>query len=124
MDKKVIANRIAELREKKNISERQMSRELGHSPSYISGILRNKGLPALETLEDICEYFEISLADFLNQDYKGDVSTVYITKRIKELVDEEDLSTLLKILKHLDKDTVKRMIQLFEDYKNDGQNGC
>ena len=46
MDETFIAERITELRLARNISEYQMSRELGQSKGYIQGITSGKCLPS------------------------------------------------------------------------------
>ena len=54
MEKPVSYTHLAELREKRNISERQMSREMGHSPTYLSNLATYKGLPTMEVVMDCC----------------------------------------------------------------------
>lgn len=47
MDDNFIRNRINELRIQKDVSERSMSIDLGHSPSYIHSIVSRKALPSM-----------------------------------------------------------------------------
>lgn len=65
MDLNFIIRRITELRLKKEISEAQMSYELGHTKSYINGIVSGKARPTVEGLLEIIEYLGISPSEFL-----------------------------------------------------------
>ena len=56
-----IRSRITQLRIAKNVSEYQMSLDLGHSKSYIQGISSGRALPSMNEFIAICEYFEISI---------------------------------------------------------------
>lgn len=47
MEKKFIGDRITELRIKKNVSEYQMSLDLGKNKSYIQSISSGRSLPVL-----------------------------------------------------------------------------
>ena len=64
MNEKFIVDRITQLRIEKNISEYQLSYDLGFSKSYMSMISRNKNLPSLSAFLSICEYFEITPVQF------------------------------------------------------------
>lgn len=93
-----IRQRITSLRLKKNVSEMQMSREIGKSPTYLSAIMSNKGLPSLHTLIDICGYFNISLVDF----FDGEVSNpMVLNEAVRELqsCSEDALRVLLPLIK-------------------------
>ena len=50
MNEKYIAERITELRLRKNVSEYRMSLDLGHSNSYIRSITSGKALPSMSEL--------------------------------------------------------------------------
>ena len=68
MDKMFIANRITELRLKKNVSEYQMSLDLGRNKSYIQSLSSGRNNPTMENFLEICEYFEITPAQFFDPD--------------------------------------------------------
>lgn len=68
MDESFIGTRITQLRINKNISEYKMSLELGQSKSYIQGISSGKALPSVKQLFNICDYFEISLSEFFDDE--------------------------------------------------------
>ena len=65
MDTSFVRERITQLRMAKGISEYQMSYDLGHSRGYINNITSGKSLPSLTELFAICDYFEITLPNFL-----------------------------------------------------------
>lgn len=64
MNEKFIVDRITQLRVEKNVSEYQLSYDLGFSKSYMGMISRNKNLPSLSAFLSICDYFEITPAQF------------------------------------------------------------
>ena len=66
MDVTFIGKRITELRLKKDISEYQMSYDLGHNKNYIRAITSGRALPSVEALFDIIEYFEMTPAQFFD----------------------------------------------------------
>lgn len=66
MYEEFVRNRITELRIKKDVSEYQMSYDLGHSRGYIYNISSGKSLPPLSELFAICEYFGITPAQFFD----------------------------------------------------------
>ena len=55
MDAAFVRNRITALRMQKEVSEYQMSYDLGHSRGYINNISSGKSLPSLAELFAICE---------------------------------------------------------------------
>ena len=66
MDVSFISERITELRLARNISEYQMSLELGKSKSYIQGITSKKSLLLRSSsLFEICDHLGVSLRNFL-----------------------------------------------------------
>lgn len=48
MEEQFIRERLFKLREEKQVSERKMSLDLGHSTSYIRGITSGRSLPVYE----------------------------------------------------------------------------
>ena len=66
MEKKFIGDRITELRIKKNVSEYQMSLDLGKNKSYIQSISSGRSLPTMENFLEICEYLEVTPCQFFD----------------------------------------------------------
>ncbi len=102
MDDKFIRNRISELRIQKNISERSMSIELGHSPSYIHSIVSGKALPSMTEFLYICEYFNITPKEFFDV---GINNPALIKSVIEDLstLDEVQIINIHEIIKGLKK---------------------
>ncbi|MEQ2520121.1 helix-turn-helix transcriptional regulator [Ruthenibacterium sp. CLA-JM-H11] len=59
-----IRERITQLRMQKNVSEYQMSMELGQNKGYIQGITSGRSLPSMTMFFEICDYFEITPEEF------------------------------------------------------------
>ena len=68
IDADFISDRIAKLRNEKNISARDMSLSLGQSQSYINNIENKKALPSMQMFLYICEYLGVEPKDFFEED--------------------------------------------------------
>lgn len=102
MNEKFIRDRISELRIQKNISERSMSIDLGHSPSYIHSIVSGKALPSMTEFLYICDYFNISPKEFFDE---GTSNPALIKEVIDDLstLDEKQITNIHEIIKGLKK---------------------
>ena len=60
------AARVAELRIQKGVSARDMSLSLGQSASYINKIENKRTLPSMVIFMYICEYLNITPAEFFD----------------------------------------------------------
>lgn len=98
MFEKFIRDRINELRLKKNISEYQLSLDLGHSQGYIQSITSGRNLPSMSAFLDICTYFDITPSEFFDASINDPSLTKSIIEDIKKLSDNDLLllSTVLK----------------------------
>lgn len=67
MEERFIRNRLSQLREEKQVSERKMSLDLGHSTSYIRSITSGRSLPSMGEFLYICEYLGITPMEFFNE---------------------------------------------------------
>ena len=59
-----IRDKITQLRMEKNLSEYDLSLQLGQSKGYIQGITSGRSLPSMAMLLNICEYFGIEVSEF------------------------------------------------------------
>ncbi len=100
MYEKFVRERITQLRLKKNVSEYQMSYDLGHSRSYIYNISSGKALPPLKELFAICDYFGITPKEFFDD---GSANPELTQKTIDSLMklEESDLLMVLGIIHRL-----------------------
>ncbi len=92
-----IRNRITELRLQKNVSEYQMSLDLGHSKSYIQGISSGKALPSMSEFITICEYLGITPRDFFDDGTSNPMLMQKLLDKSKSLRDS-DIELLLNII--------------------------
>lgn len=95
-----VRNRITELRMKKGASEYEMSLSLGMNRNYIQGIPSGRALPSMKQFLSICDYFEITPMQFFDGDRLYPQLVREMMDEMREL-DDEDLSLLLTIIRHL-----------------------
>lgn len=102
MNEQFLRDRISQLRIKKGVSEYQMSLDLGHSRGYIQNISSGKSLPSIPGLFEICEYFDLTPAQFFDQ--KTD-DPLLVTEAISGLqkLDNSDRAIILKLIDRLSK---------------------
>lgn len=100
MDEKDFALRLAQLREKKNVSAREMSLAIGQNPGYINNIESGKSLPSLPGVFYICDYLGISVSEFFDLDTKNPIKLDAIISDLKKLDDAqfENIANLVKSL--------------------------
>ena len=85
MDEKDFSLRLAQLREKKGVSARDMSLSLGQSESYINKIENGRTMPSMSGFFYICEYFAITPQQFFDVSTSSPVKTEKINSAIKKL---------------------------------------
>lgn len=95
-----IRNRITELRMQKNISEYQMSLELGKNKNYIQGISSGKALPSMTQFLDICDYFGITPQQFFDESSRHPQLRYKAMEELRDLSDS-DLLLLLSIIQRM-----------------------
>ncbi len=96
---KFVRSRITELRLRKGLSEYQLSYDLGHSRGYIYNISSGKSLPPLTELFSICEYFDITPAEFFDDKLAHPELIQKAVEGLKRLSD----SDILLILNNIDR---------------------
>lgn len=67
MYEEFVKNRITQLRLRKGVSEYQMGYDLGHSRGYVYNISSGRSLPPMSEFFAICEYFNITPAEFFDE---------------------------------------------------------
>lgn len=95
-----IRNRITELRLKSNVSEYQMSFDLGQSKSYIQSISSGKAMPSMSGFLNICDYFGITPVEFFDTSIKEPNLLNDVINVIKTLT-TDDLELILEIAERL-----------------------
>ena len=100
MDTKYIADRITALRIQKNVSEYQMSLDMGHSPSYIQSISSGRALPSWGEFLYMCEYFGITPEEFFAEENKHPILLNRLTDFAQSL-SEENLNLIVALAEKL-----------------------
>lgn len=98
--KEFIRNRITELRIKADVSEYQMSLELGQNRSYIQFISSGKAMPSMAGFLNICDYFGITPLQFFDTSIKEPNLLNDVISSIKSLP-ENDLELIMEIAERL-----------------------
>lgn len=92
--------RLAQLREKKGVSARDMSLSIGQNPGYINNIETGKALPSMSGFFYICEYLQLSPRDFFDTDAKNPEKLNELIKDLKRL-DDKQLDSIASIVQGL-----------------------
>ncbi len=98
-----VSRRITELRLQKNVSEYQMSLDIGQNRTYIQNISSRRSMPSLHALFKICSYFGITPVEFFDKTL--DTPQIY-TEAKKELfqLSPKDIEILLPVIKRFPHD--------------------
>lgn len=102
MTEKEFSLRLAQLRNDKGVSARDMSLSIGQNASYINNIENGKALPSMSGFFYICEYLNISPKDFFDTDSKAPEKIQDVLKDL-EKIDNEYLDDIANIVKGLAK---------------------
>ena len=92
--------RLAQLREKKGVSARDMSLSIGQNPGYINNIETGKALPSMSGFFYICEYLQLSPKDFFDTAAKNPEKLNELIKDLKRL-DDKQLDSIASIVQGL-----------------------
>lgn len=103
MDEKDFSLRLAQLREKKGVSARDMSLSIGQNPGYINNIESGKSMPSLSGIFYICEYLGISPSDFFDMDNQNPTKLLEVINDLKRLNDKQ-LAAVSMIIKEIIRD--------------------
>lgn len=85
MDRTIIKERYAAIRQAHNISARKLSLELGQSTEYINQIENGKCLPSVEGLFNFCNYFNITVGEFFMEEWRFPVEYANIIKELNKM---------------------------------------
>ena len=114
----LLRKRIDQLRDEKNISERQLSFELGKSRGYIGQITRGLSLPHIDALLEICEYFHITPSELFSENGPGREKLIEneFTDHLSNL-DLEHKEKLNSIIDEMGIDQMNILVDMLYDYK-------
>lgn len=94
MNEEFVRERITQLRLRKNVSEYQMSYDLGHSRGYVYNISSGKSLPPFKEFFAICDYFDITPSQFFDD---GEKNPELVQKALSGMVSRLSLFFSVKI---------------------------
>ena len=100
MDEQFIRDRLSSLRQEKQVSERKMSLDLGHSTSYIRSITSGRSLPSMGEFLYICEYLGITPMEFFNEEKDTTLLQQKVIDSIYAMSDD-DLALLIGFIERL-----------------------
>ena len=101
-EKDFMRNRITELRMKADVSEYQMSLELGQNKSYVQSISSGRAMPSMAGFFNICDYFGITPIEFFDTSVKEPTLVNEVFASIKTL-SKSDLEMIHLIAQRLNK---------------------
>ena len=100
MYKEEFSVRLARLRNRLNVSARDMSLSIGQNPGYINNIESGKALPSMSLFFYICEYLGITPAEFFESEIKSPEKIRSITEKLASL-DDESLECIALLVEKL-----------------------
>lgn len=95
-DEAFIREKLDKLRLEKNISERKMSLDTGHSASYVNNISKEHSFPSLMEFLYLCEYLEIEPSEFFDLSKDLTLEQRQLTAQI-ERMNPDDVKLMLQI---------------------------
>ena len=95
-----VADKVMQLRLKKGVSANDMSISIGQNRNYINRIENRRHLPSIPGLFYICEYFQISFAEFFSEKEHQSTLLAETIELIKAL-DENSIAIINSIIKNL-----------------------
>lgn len=91
----IFYKRLDALMKKYNISDRQLSLDIGQSESYINKIRNYKIQPYLECFFLICDYFQIEPSEFFNDKVEDPLYMRELMNQIKLMTEQQKRILLL-----------------------------
>jgi transcriptional regulator with XRE-family HTH domain len=99
MDEKDFSLRLAQLREKKGVSARDMSLSMGQNPGYVNNIETGKSMPSLTGIFYICDYLGITPSEFFDTGVSNPNKIDAIVQDLR-MLDETALDTIAAVVKN------------------------
>ncbi|MBE5773715.1 MAG: helix-turn-helix transcriptional regulator [Clostridiales bacterium] len=92
--------RLAQLRNAKDVSAREMSLALGQNAGYINNIENGKALPSMSNFFYICQYLDITPCEFFDTDNRQPQKLDVLMRDLKKL-DDKQLETITALIQGL-----------------------
>lgn len=81
--------RLAQLRQQRGVSARDMSLSIGQNAGYINNIESGKALPSMGNFFYICEYLNITPSAFFDMNAKDPETLSSLFEKLKQLDDTQ-----------------------------------
>lgn len=94
---KYFIKRLIQLRLEKGVSARDMSLSIGQSESYINRIESGKMFPSMPVFFYICDYFDITPAEFFLSEKYPSANLIHAMKKLQKM-DPKKCSHILSII--------------------------
>ena len=96
----IISENIKRLRKLKQLSQKQVSMDVGIPQGQYSLVENGKVMPTIPTLEKIAEVFEVSIAEFFNTNSEEDTVNLPLLEKIKiiDTLEADEKQALLKLI--------------------------
>lgn len=88
-DREFIKARIAKIRNSRNISARSLSLNLGMSSEYVNQVENGRLNPSLEFLLNFCDYFNITIGVFFDEDNSFPIEYKELINQLNKLTKQE-----------------------------------
>lgn len=102
MEMEFIRNRITELRIKRDISEYQLSYDLGHGKTYVHNIISGHSQPSVKELLYLIDILGVTPREFFDE--AREVQNPILAKKIMDGIadmSDQDLEAILHIIERL-----------------------
>lgn len=100
--KKLLGQRIRELRKGKGLSQDQLSEVIGIDPKHLSRIELGKSFPYMETLEGIAKALEVEIKDLFEfQHLSKEAISIEGINRLLQGASEEKLQQVYKFIRYV-----------------------
>lgn len=96
----IISENIKKLRKLKQLSQKQVSMDIGIPQGQYSLVENGKVMPTIPTLEKIAEVFEVSIAEFFDTNSEEDTVNLPLLEKIKiiDTLEADEREALLKLI--------------------------
>lgn len=101
MDETFIPDRITQLRLTHNVSEYQMSMELGQSKGYVQAITSGRSMPSMKQLFNIIDYFNMTPSEFFAPEIQSPPELQEAIQALRRL-SPEDIRLILSIIRRIE----------------------
>lgn len=113
------AERLAQLREDKQVSAREMSLAIGQNCSYINRIENKKAFPSMQCFFYICDYLQITPQEFFDDNSQSPHTLNELMESLKTLSPKQ-LNLINNIVIEFQKKQISAMqillLLIFQDY--------